>query len=129
MELEEIKGKVMPYLEKILSKTKNSEQSEEISNEFILIRALLADELEFTERLAGALEAEKKAIYAQAVFNSPEKTAGLKEYDADRSASVIKARSEVAQANSRMNWLENHLKIFNDATVGFRQKADRQGRN
>jgi hypothetical protein len=128
MELQEIKGKVMPFLEKILTKTRTSEQSEELSNEFIIVRSLLADEYEAAERLAGALEAEKKATYAQAVFASGEKTAGLKEYDADRNESVVQIRAAVAEANSRMNWLENHLKIFNDATVGFRQKADRQGR-
>lgn len=128
MDLNEIKSKVMPFLEKILTKTRTSEQSEELSNEFILVRSLLADEQESTERLLGALEAQKKATVAQAMFDSPEKSAAMKEPDADRAEAVVVIRTQVAEAQAKLHWLENHIRIFNDATVGFRQKADRQGR-
>lgn len=126
MDIEEIKGKVNPYLELIVRSTKTVEDAENASNDFLLIRSYLADNLQLSEALEGVAKAEKESSWSKA-FASIEGSAANKEQMAKGNEAYLEAVRDLARQESITSWLKVHLDIFSDATVGFRQKAGRLG--
>lgn len=133
-QFEEIKEKVGPYIELLMSKTNKADEAEELSNQFLVVSSYLADCLEILETRADGLKALETAIYSEAMARVPLDDKGKKqsvaaqEYEADRDAIYQGVLKDKASADAQVNWLTRHLKIFDHATTSFRQKADRLGR-
>lgn len=135
MKLLDMQSKVNPYIELIMTPVTRVEEAEEASNKFLLVRSYLADCYYFHEKQLGILKALEKATYAAAFSDvGPDETGkklavNAREYEADRDPEYQKVLKEKAESEAATSWIDTNIRIFMDATVAFRQKAERLGRN
>lgn len=135
MDLADIQGKVNPYIQLMISPVKSVEEAEDASNKFLLVRSYLSDCYYSAEKNLGIIKGLEKAIYAEAFSNVPVDENGKKlavnarEYEANRAKEFQKILADRAEAEALVSWIDINIKIFVDATVAFRQKAERLGRN
>lgn len=135
MRLDDIQGKVNPYIQLIIEPVSRVEDAEEASNKFLLVRSYLSDCYYDAEKRLGLLKGLEKATYAEAFSNVGVDETGKKlavnarEYEADRDSKYQEVLAEKAEAEAILSWIDLNIKIFVDATVAFRQKAERLGRN
>lgn len=127
MDLLDIKSKISPYLELMIKQTRTAEEAEAASNQFLLVRSYLADEYQESEKNVTLMKSEEKALYARA-FAEFQGSAAAKEEAAKGDVEYLEAFKAGGTQASISAWLDLHIRIFTDATVSFRQKADRIGR-
>lgn len=131
IKLTQIRKEVDPYLDKISERPKKAEEAEKLSNEFLLIKAYLADCLEQVETTAGSLKGIEKATYSQAVLDVPKPEKGkdlavsAKEHIANTNEGYLDVVEERAKADAMYAWIRTHIDIFSDAVVTFRKTAER----
>lgn len=131
LSLSEIKKEVDSYLDKISIQPKRAEDAEKLSNEFLLMKAYLADCLEMAETNSGSLKGIEKATYSQAVLDVPKPEKGkelavsAKEHIANTNKEYLEVIKERAKADAMYSWIRTHIDIFSDAVVTFRKIAER----
>jgi len=129
-----IKDKVIEYVVKISSQPKSAQASEDLSNEFLVIKSQLADALEDAERMASLRKGDEKATFSQAVLDVPKDEKGkdpsnaAKEHIATVNADYQKAIVDRGASDAYVNWLKTHIDIFSDAIITFRKRAERLSR-
>lgn len=121
MSFPQIEEIVLEHVELIRIDSNAIAQGKERAGKFLVVEALLANHLKTLEDAKAQVSTLSNANYAQAMMSQNGKNVTENKILAESSPEYSQTRETLEKLDSEINWTKNHMKIFDNAHIMFRQ--------
>lgn len=121
MNIEDAEKIIDDHVQLIIITAEGLGEARERASKFLVANALLAAFLKNLEVQKAKISTLVDAHYAQALREAPGKGVTEKKVNAVTDSSYAKMREALDQLDAQRDWLRNHIKIFENAHLMYRQ--------
>ena len=116
-----LRAKIQEHLELIKYSPRAMKEASERATAFLIMVAILSDEKRNAIEDKAKLTTLRDASYAQAFGRSQAKQVTEKKAEAENDVTYTEMRETLEQCEAKISWLKDHIEIFTNAHVTYRQ--------